>query len=40
MTDEQMKVYMADVKARFEQLEATVKAIETFLVRLGHTPSK
>lgn len=38
MTEEQLKAYTADVKARFEKLEAAVKAAEEFLKSLGHTP--
>lgn len=40
MTEEQMKAYVADVKARFEKLEAALKAAEGFLKSLGHKPVK
>ena len=32
--------YAADVKKRFEDLEATVKAIEAFAKALGYSPAK
>lgn len=32
--------YAEDVKKRFEKIEAALKAVEEFAVRLGHTPSK
>lgn len=34
------QAYLADVKARFEALEAKVKELEAFASKLGHTPSK
>lgn len=40
-TEEQKKAaYMADVKARFENLETAIKALEEFTKTLGHVPPK